>query len=288
MRAVTSEPIAGAGSGDADADAWSARLGWAFGLIADDPVERAAALTHLDEARRNASDALARSNDLWWLTRPLGPEAQYREPAYRRAREVYYDVCSRSLPEGLSNRPYGADVKGWPGLPYALVYLEWEARFPREWTEHAKASDPGQLERRTSSLIDQHSGHTRASATPTPTPWPAVRTSPSSAKLPRPSIDEWSSAQRAGRSFVPAACPPRTRRVPVARVAQGEQRGISGTDSVPEQTYDHQGPRADTSLSSKPVLRYPVARGVTGSLSRTARGSLTHSFVSWGTSTLNR
>ncbi|MEU2494222.1 hypothetical protein [Streptomyces sp. NPDC007883] len=26
----------------------------------------------------------------------------------------------------------------WPGLPYALLYLEWEARHPQEWTRHAK------------------------------------------------------------------------------------------------------------------------------------------------------
>lgn len=25
------------------------------------------------------------------------------------------------------------------GLPYALLFLEWEARFPQEWTRHAKS-----------------------------------------------------------------------------------------------------------------------------------------------------
>ncbi|MFI5686756.1 hypothetical protein [Streptomyces sp. NPDC051636] len=27
----------------------------------------------------------------------------------------------------------------FPGLPFALLFLEWEARYPQEWTAHAKA-----------------------------------------------------------------------------------------------------------------------------------------------------
>ncbi|MFF5931548.1 hypothetical protein [Streptomyces hydrogenans] len=129
------DEVAGAGSGGDEADTWRARLGWAFGLIADDPAEREAALEHLDGARRNCRAALERCNELWHLTRPLGPEEQYQEPAFRRAREVYAQRCGRSLPEGLW---MGGGGRG-PSLPYALLFLEWEARFPREWTEHAKA-----------------------------------------------------------------------------------------------------------------------------------------------------
>lgn len=132
---MTNGVAAGAGSGANEADAWRARLGWAFGLIADDPAEREAALAHLDGARKNTWAALDRWNELWHLTRPLGPEEQYQEPAFRRAREVYADMCSHSLPEGLW---VGEGAHG-PVLPYALLFLEWEARFPREWTEHAKA-----------------------------------------------------------------------------------------------------------------------------------------------------
>ncbi|MFJ5711625.1 hypothetical protein [Streptomyces sp. NPDC093105] len=127
--------MAGSGSGGGGAEDWRARLGWAFGLVADDPAERAAALAHLEGARKNTWAARDRCNELWHLTSPLGPDEQYREPAFRRAREVYGDVCGRSLPEGLW---VGEDVLG-PGLPYALLFLEWEARFPREWTRHAKA-----------------------------------------------------------------------------------------------------------------------------------------------------
>ncbi|MFF8599172.1 hypothetical protein ACF065_14890 [Streptomyces sp. NPDC015232] len=117
------------------ADTWHARLGWAFDLVAEDPAARAAALAHLDAARRNARVARVRSNELWQLTLPLGPEERYREPAFERAREVYADMCGRSLPEALW---LGERDRG-PDLPYALLFLEWEARFPREWTEHAKA-----------------------------------------------------------------------------------------------------------------------------------------------------
>ncbi|MFI8326777.1 hypothetical protein [Streptomyces sp. NPDC085529] len=116
------------------AEGWRARLGWAFGLVSDDPAERAAALAQLDGARKNVRVACDRANELWHLTSPLGHEEQYREPAFRRALEVYRDMCDRSLPEALW---VGGDAVG-PRLPYALLFLEWEARFPREWTRHAK------------------------------------------------------------------------------------------------------------------------------------------------------
>jgi hypothetical protein len=44
------------------------------------------------------------------------------------------------LPDALwDGRPDGGDLRAWPGLPYALLFLEWEARYPEEWTRHAKA-----------------------------------------------------------------------------------------------------------------------------------------------------
>ena len=51
----------------------------------------------------------------------------------------YQKVRRYSLPEGLWDRPTGSDIVAWPGLPYALLFLEWEARYPQEWTRHAKA-----------------------------------------------------------------------------------------------------------------------------------------------------
>ncbi|MGY1583155.1 hypothetical protein [Streptomyces sp. MN13] len=127
------------GSGGNEADAWSARLGWAFGLVADDPAERAAALVRLTTARKNTQDALHRMNELWRLTLPLGTEEQYCEPAFKRAREEYDAVRGHSLPEGLWDGIRAPGIKEWPGLPYGLLFLEWEARYPQEWTEHAKA-----------------------------------------------------------------------------------------------------------------------------------------------------
>ncbi|MFE9636702.1 hypothetical protein [Streptomyces sp. NPDC006463] len=136
---MTEEVEPGAGACGDEAQAWRARFGWAVGLLSDDLAERAAALAHLDKAKRNVWDALDRFNDVWQLTRPLGAEEQYREPVFRRAREAYSDACEHSLPEGLCHRPRGADITVWPGLPYALLFLEWEARHPEEWTRHAKA-----------------------------------------------------------------------------------------------------------------------------------------------------
>ncbi|MFE3506230.1 hypothetical protein [Kitasatospora sp. NPDC059160] len=122
-----------------DACAWGERLGWAFGLIADDPAVRSAALDQLAEAQEQVEDALGRCNELWRLTMPLGAEEQYQEPAFREARRRYGRARGRSLPDGLWGRPASGDLAHWPGLPYALLFLEWEARYPQEWTHHAKA-----------------------------------------------------------------------------------------------------------------------------------------------------
>ena len=135
MIAGMANGMVGSGPADDEAAAWRARLGWAFGLITDDPAEREAALAHLDGARRNAWAARDRCNELWHLTRPLGPEEQYQESAFTRAHEVYTDLCGRCLPEAL----WVSEATRGPALPYALLFLEWEARFPREWTAHAKA-----------------------------------------------------------------------------------------------------------------------------------------------------
>ncbi|MFC7219470.1 hypothetical protein ACFQLX_15005 [Streptomyces polyrhachis] len=127
---------------DTDADdacAWAERLGWAFGLIAEDPVARGAALIHLAEAQRKAADTGARLNEMWQLTRPLGMDARYREPAFLQALRRHQQAQRRSLPDGVWGSPGDGDLATWPGLPYVLLFLEWEARYPLEWTRHAKA-----------------------------------------------------------------------------------------------------------------------------------------------------
>ncbi|WP_316781260.1 hypothetical protein [Streptomyces sasae] len=144
-----------AGTGVDDACAWDERLGWAFGLIADDPAARTAALAHLAEARRQVADALGRSNEIWRLTLPLGPEEQYREPAFLEARRRHHQAQRRSLPDGLWGRPASGDLETWPGLAYALLFLEWEARYPREWTQHAKAWGTKQRLIRDMALVHQ-------------------------------------------------------------------------------------------------------------------------------------
>lgn len=128
-----------AGAGVDDACAWDERLGWAFGLIADDPDERTAALVRLAEAQKEVADALSRFNAVWRLTSPLGTQEQYREPAFVQAQRTYHQAQKRSLPDGLWGGPANRDLATWPGLPYALLFLEWEAKYPREWTHHAKA-----------------------------------------------------------------------------------------------------------------------------------------------------
>ncbi|MFD3837977.1 hypothetical protein ACFWWC_17195 [Streptomyces sp. NPDC058642] len=112
-----------------DADAWHERLGWAYGLIASDPAERAAALVRLADAERTIQDAWDRLNKAWRRRYSLGRRAADRN---------YREVLRYSLPGGLWDRPAGSDLAAWPGLPYVLLFLEWEARYPQEWTQHAK------------------------------------------------------------------------------------------------------------------------------------------------------
>ncbi|MFE2014385.1 hypothetical protein [Streptomyces sp. NPDC059491] len=121
----------------AEAREWDARLGWAGGLIAEDPAERTAALDRHLEARRKVGAALRRFNELRrpgeWLGGPVPTDVTPSRAAY----EEYREAMRRVLPDALWNRP-GGDVRTWAGLPYALLFLEWEAGFPEEWTLHAK------------------------------------------------------------------------------------------------------------------------------------------------------
>ncbi|MFJ7258102.1 hypothetical protein ACIQWV_37545 [Streptomyces sp. NPDC098085] len=128
---------ADAGAGVEEAHAWDARLGWAFGLIADDPAERAAALVRLADVQGNVRDTLGRFNELWRLTLPLGGPAQWRDPASLQAHEMYVEAGRYTLPNALWNRPPG-DIRTWQGLSHALLFLGWGARYPQEWARHAK------------------------------------------------------------------------------------------------------------------------------------------------------
>ncbi|MGA5822432.1 hypothetical protein ACPC54_31770 [Kitasatospora sp. NPDC094028] len=122
-----------------DARAWGERLGWAFGLVADDPAERAAALARLARARRDVEGAFARYNEAWRLTLGLDWAQRYGHPDLLAANRLIRRSWSFALPDALWDRREAGDLGAWPGMPYALLYLEWEARFPVEWTRHAKA-----------------------------------------------------------------------------------------------------------------------------------------------------
>ncbi|WP_405931666.1 hypothetical protein [Streptomyces sp. NBC_00827] len=124
-----------AGAGIDDDQGWSERLAWAYGLTAPDPAERAAALVRLAGARREADAALLR------VHRASQPSRWLRRKArdWAAADKAYGEAASRSLPQALWSKPYSQEISTWPGLPFALLYLEWEVRYPREWTRHAKA-----------------------------------------------------------------------------------------------------------------------------------------------------
>jgi hypothetical protein len=119
-----------------EARAWDSRLGWAHGLIADDPLDRAVAHVRHAQARERVGAAIKHYNEAFDLHRPVG-HIETWPPALLQAYEAYHDAMRHVLPDALWNRPRGA-LDDWPGLPYALLFLEWEARHPQEWTDHAK------------------------------------------------------------------------------------------------------------------------------------------------------
>lgn len=45
----------------------------------------------------------------------------------------------RCLPEASWFASYADDIRMSPQLPYSLLFLDWEARYPQEWQEQAKA-----------------------------------------------------------------------------------------------------------------------------------------------------
>ncbi|RKN12900.1 hypothetical protein D7319_00290 [Streptomyces radicis] len=86
-------------------------MGWAFGLVADEPAVRAAAPARLAEGRARFGEAARRFNAALLETR-----SDYRNPAVREAfaRRV---ATGRFLPpDALWNRPPG-DIRSWAGLP---------------------------------------------------------------------------------------------------------------------------------------------------------------------------
>ncbi len=117
-----------------DDHGWAERFGWAYGLVAPDPAERAAALVRLDRARREAEDAVLRVHQAWLPT----PWLRFKTRDRRAAQRAYEAAAGRSLPEALWGKRAAAEISTWPGLPFALLFLEWEARYPQEWTQHAK------------------------------------------------------------------------------------------------------------------------------------------------------
>ncbi|MGW1761845.1 hypothetical protein [Streptomyces mirabilis] len=143
-----------AGSGIDDDHEWIEVLAWAYGLITPDPAERAAALDHHARARMEAEAAFGRLNEGRFPIKWLRFGARYR--AYRKS----YGRC---LPGALwSGTGYAhGRISTWPRLPLALLFLEWEARYPQDWTEHAKDWGTKQALIRNLAATD-HDQHLRA------------------------------------------------------------------------------------------------------------------------------
>jgi hypothetical protein len=109
-------------------ESWDDRLEWTLDLVAEHPTIRQRAHVRLAEARRHRTEALRRYNEVWSKT---------EHPEYAVRLDAWADAQSRTLPDALWH--IGPDRGGeWHGLPYGLLYLQWESHYPDEWWAHAK------------------------------------------------------------------------------------------------------------------------------------------------------
>ncbi|MFE2873611.1 hypothetical protein [Embleya sp. NPDC059259] len=111
---------------------WDARLGWMGALVSDDEIAHRRALDHYLRVARETREARA-AYDTVVLRVPRSVSAE--ETAWQRFRAAWLRTPAAAL---LAEPLAAAEVPDWGGLPYALTYLEWEARYPTEWTRHAK------------------------------------------------------------------------------------------------------------------------------------------------------
>lgn len=110
-------------------DAWHDRLGWAFDLIAEDATDRFRAHARLMETQRLCIEALQRFNQVFY---------EREHPEYRHRLATWQQARRGTLPDALWENVDPRTLAAWAGLPYALLYLRWEALFPDEWFAYAK------------------------------------------------------------------------------------------------------------------------------------------------------
>jgi hypothetical protein len=128
-----------AGPGSAGgSDEWVRELDWAFGLVSDDPLERAVALARFEMERQERRAIQQRFYEVCDLLRPLSGRELWEEPLFLDAHQALERAHFQVLPPRFIPWQDG-DVRKWPGLTYLVLYLEWEARSPEEWTQRSKS-----------------------------------------------------------------------------------------------------------------------------------------------------
>jgi hypothetical protein len=105
-------------------------LEWAFDLISSDPARRAAARDRHRETVATHAAAEERINELWRRTGSLRPAepglAADMDQRISAKQDAYQYLLSGAIFEFEGFRRLDC-------LPYALLFLEWEAKYPAEW-----------------------------------------------------------------------------------------------------------------------------------------------------------
>lgn len=111
---------------------WDAQLGWMRALVAHDEVAHRRALDRYLALLRDARD----TRDAYQAIRARVPRSvSAEESASARYRQAAHGTPDVIL---LETRVSPEELPTWGGVPYAVIYLEWEAHHAGEWTRHAK------------------------------------------------------------------------------------------------------------------------------------------------------
>lgn len=136
------------------------RLRWLFDFIDPDPARRRAARLRYDRYIAEWSEALRRSNALWWSN---GQSSDFSSAPALGAAYKRYEAAQEAALDNTFSRVVGtfvgaswhADQKATFELlaPYAVLFLQWESAYPIEWREAAPWSPWGTKEQILRSFI---------------------------------------------------------------------------------------------------------------------------------------
>ncbi|WP_157815403.1 hypothetical protein [Kitasatospora sp. CB02891] len=116
----------------------SADSGWMFDLVSRDPLRRDAAVARHTRSRAELDRALRAMNEAWWAAgQSWSPTDPVLAVSARAARAAHAAAVADTL-HGVVGKfhavRWAGDLDDYRRLaPYAVLFLQWEARHPEQW-----------------------------------------------------------------------------------------------------------------------------------------------------------